>query len=374
MKENMFGSNSGNIKIPFTNLYAQYKEAKNDIDTAIKNVLETSSFITGPLVDRFETEMTAYTEAEACASVGSGTNALICSLRATIKPGDEVITTAHTFVSTTESIVLAGGVPVFVDIGDYYHIDIKSIESAITDKTRAILFVDLYGQTPNIDALVELANKHNLFLIEDAAQAFGSSYKNKKIGSLVDLTCFSFNPVKNLGAIGDAGMVTGKKDLIDRVKMYRDHGRSSRYQYDEVGYNMRIDNIQAMVILEKLKYLKGWTEKKQKICRYYSQQLSGVVQVPIENTESEHTYYVYVIRATQRDELQNYLQQKGIQTNIHYRNPTHRTPAYEKYVTTPLKMTEAVCDSILSLPCYHTLTEENQQYIIDSIKEFYDQY
>ena len=374
MKENMFGYRSENIKIPFTDLYGQYQEAKSDIDNAIKNVLETSSFITGPLVDRFETEMTAYTGAEACASVGSGTNALICSLRATIKPGNEVITTSHTFVSTTESIVLAGGVPVFVDIGDYYHIDIASIESAITERTRAILFVDLYGQTPDIDALVALAKKHNLFLIEDAAQSFGSSYKNKRVGSLADLTCFSFNPVKNLGAVGDAGMVTGNKDLIDRVKMFRDHGRSSRYQYDEVGYNMRIDNIQAMVILEKLKYLKGWTERKQKICRFYSEQLSGVVQVPIENKDSDHTYYVYVIRAAQRDRLQHYLQQKGIQTNIHYRNPTHLTPAYEKYVTVPLKMTEAVCDSIISLPCYHTLTEKNQQYIIDSIKEFYDQH
>jgi dTDP-4-amino-4,6-dideoxygalactose transaminase len=248
-------------------------------------------------VDRFETEMTAYTGAEACASVGSGTNALICSLRATIKPGDEVITTSHTFVSTTESIVLAGGVPVFVDIGDYYHIDIKSIESAITDKTRAILFVDLYGQTPDIDALVALAKKHNLFLIEDAAQSFGSSYKNKRVGSLVDLTCFSFNPVKNLGAMGDAGMVTGRKDLIDRVKMYRDHGRSSRYQYDEVGYNMRIDNIQAMVILEKLKYLKNGQKKNKKSVVIIPNNCREYVQVPIENKDSDHTYYVYVIRA-----------------------------------------------------------------------------
>ena len=374
MKENMFGSNSANIKIPFTDLYAQYREAKCDIDNAISNVLETSSFITGPLVDRFETEMIRYTGAEACASVGSGTNALICSLRATIKPGDEVITTSHTFVSTTESIVLAGGVPVFVDIGDYYHIDIKSIESAITKKTRAILFVDLYGQTPDIDALKQLAEKHDLILIEDAAQSFGSSYKNKRVGSLADLTCFSFNPVKNLGAIGDAGMVTGRKDLIDRVKMYRDHGRSSRYQYDEVGYNMRIDNIQAMVVLEKLKYLKKWTEQKQAICRIYSEQLAEYVQTPIENKDSDHTYYVYVIKTTNRDRLQQFLQQKGIQTNIHYRNPTHRTPAYEKYVTMPLTMTETVCDSILSLPCYHTLTEANQQYIIDSIEEFHDRH
>ena len=363
----MFGKKK---QIPFTDLPGQYEEAKKPIDRAIKNVLQTSSFITGPLVEKFEKEMTDYTGAEACASIGSGTNALICALRSVIEPGDEVITTAHTFVSTTEAICVAGGVPVFVDIGDYYCISIKDIKDRITDKTKAILFVDLYGQTPDIEQLRSTAKEHNLYLIEDAAQSFGSRYKSHMVGSLADLTCFSFNPVKNLGAIGDAGMVTGSKELIEKVKMYRDHGRTSRYEYQEVGYNMRIDNLQAMVVLAKLPYLKEWTRLKRDICNRYSEQLHKVVEVPLENPDSLHTYYVYVIKAAKRDQLQKFLKEKGIQTNIHYKTPTHTQPAYKKYHR-HLPMTEAACDSILSLPCYHTLEIEDQDYIIKCIKEFY---
>jgi dTDP-4-amino-4,6-dideoxygalactose transaminase len=373
MNENMYGTNSSNTRIPFTDLLAQYIEAKIPIDNAIQKVLDTSSFITGPIVDDFEKEMTLYTGAEACASIGSGTNALLCSLKAVVTVGDEVITTAHTFVSTTEAIVLAGAKPVFVDIGDYYHINIEQIESAITEKTKAILFVDLYGQTPNIHKLKKIAEKYNLILIEDAAQAFGSSYQGKRVGSLSDLTCFSFNPVKNLGAIGDAGMVTGSKKFIEKVKMYRDHGRSSRYQYDKIGYNARIDNIQAAVILAKLPFLQRWTEIKKNICQFYTEKLKDYVETPLENPDSDHTYYVYVIKVKNRDKLQNFLQLKGVQTNIHYRNPTHKTPAYSPYAVS-LPVTESTCDSIISLPCYHSLSLFNQKYIIDSIKEFYDKH
>jgi len=362
-----------NYKIKFTDLPGQYKEAKQDIDSAIQGVLESSSFITGPLVEKFEKEMLEYTGAEACASIGSGTNALTCALKSVIEPGDEVITTAHTFVSTTESICIAGGVPVFVDIKDYYCIDIDAIEHKITDKTKAILFVDLYGQTPDIDKLQHIAKKHGLVLIEDAAQSFGSRYKDKMVGSLSDLTCFSFNPVKNLGAIGDAGMVTGKKDLVDKVKVFRDHGRTDRYEYVEVGYNMRIDNIQAMVVLAKLPYLEKWTQGKREICARYNRELKDHVTVPVENPNSLHTYYVYVIKVERRDELKKFLEDKGIQTNIHYKTPTHTQPAYRQH-TSSLPITEETCDSILSLPCYHTLTEQEQSYIISSIKEFYDRH
>lgn len=358
--------------IPFTDLHAQYQEAKKPIDRAIEDVLTTSSFITGPMVEKFEKKMIDYTGAEDCASIGSGTNALICALRSVIEPGDEVITTAHTFVSTTEAICIAGGVPVFVDIGDYYCISIKDIKNCITKKTKAILFVDLYGQTPDLEQLRSIAKEHNLYLIEDAAQSFGSKYKNHMVGSLADLTCFSFNPVKNLGAIGDAGMVTGSKELIDKVKMYRDHGRTDRYEYKEVGYNMRIDNLQAMVILAKLPYLTEWIKQKRKICHRYSEHLKKVVQVPTENPDSFHTYYVYVIKASKRDKLQEFLKEKGIQTNIHYKTPTHTQPAYNNYYK-HLPMTEIACDSILSLPCYHTLEIEDQDYIIQSIKEFYSE-
>lgn len=371
MKESMFGN--GNATIPFVDLGSQNQEAKKEIDSAIERIMNTSSFITGPIVEEFENTMQEYTGAESCASIGSGTNALLCSLRATIQPGDEVITVSHTFVSTTEAIVLAGGVPVFVDIGDYYCIDVNQIESHITNKTKAILFVDLYGQTPNISQLKYIADKHNLILIEDAAQSFGSSYKGTKVGALSDLTCFSFNPVKNLGAIGDAGMVTGRKDLVDRVKMYRDHGRSQKFVYDKIGYNARIDNIQALVIQAKLPFLANWTEGKRAVCHRYTEALKGYVETPIENPESYHTYYVYVIKVGARDKLQKFLKERGIATNTHYKNPTHRTPAYESW-TTSLPVTEKAADSIISLPCYHTLTSDKQQYIIDSIKEFYDQY
>ena len=371
MKESMFGN--GKAIIPFVDLGAQNKEAKAEIDSAIERIMTSSSFITGPIVEEFENTMIGYTGAEDCASIGSGTNALLCALRATIQPGDEVITVAHTFVSTTEAIVLAGGIPVFVDIGDYYCIDIDQIEHKINNKTKAILFVDLYGQTPDISQLKYIAEKHNLTLIEDAAQAFGSSYKGAKVGSLSDLTCFSFNPVKNLGAIGDAGMVTGKKDLIEKVKMYRDHGRSQKFIYDKIGYNARIDNIQALVVQAKLPFLANWTEGKREVCHRYTESLKGYVDVPIENPDSYHTYYVYVIKVAARDKLQNFLKDRGIATNTHYKNPTHRTPAYEPW-TASLPVTEKAADSIISLPCYHTLKREQQQYIVDSIKEFYDQY
>jgi dTDP-4-amino-4,6-dideoxygalactose transaminase len=236
---------------------------------------------------------------------------------------------------------------------------------------KAILFVDLYGQTPDIDKIKEFANKFNLSVIEDAAQSFGSEYNGKKVGSLVDLTCFSFNPVKNLGAMGDAGAVTGSKELIDKVKMYRDHGRKTKFEYDTVGYNARIDNLQAVIVQAKLKKVDEWLDKKREICRRYTKHLSGVVGCPLEAPWSKHTYYVYVIETPEgtRDQLQSFLREKGIATNIHYKHPTHKAKAFED--GTVLPRTEYVCDNILSLPCYHSLPEHHQDYIINAIKEFY---
>ena len=208
-------------------------------------------------------------------------------------------------------------------------------------------------------------------MIEDAAQSFGSEYKGRKVGGLVDLTCFSFNPVKNLGAMGDAGAVTGSKELIDKVKMYRDHGRKTKFEYDTVGYNARIDNLQAVVVQTKLKKIDEWLEKKREICRRYTEQLKDVVGCPKEAPWSKHTYYVYVIETPEgtRDALQSFLKEKGIATNIHYKFPTHRTKAFED--GTDLPRTEYVCENILSLPCYHTLPDHHQQYVINCIKEFY---
>ena len=361
---------SNDIKIPFVDLYPQYEELQTEIDMAIKDIILRSDFITGPTVDNFERAICDYTGAEDCASIGSGTNALTCALRALdIGPGHQVMTVGHTFVSTTESIVNVGASPVFVDIDDFYHLDVNKLQ--LTDTLKAIMFVDLYGQTPDIDKINEFAKKFNLKVIEDAAQSFGSEYKGKKVGSLVDLTCFSFNPVKNLGAMGDAGAVTGSKELIAKVKMYRDHGRKTKFEYDKVGYNARIDNLQAVIVKAKLSKIDSWLDKKRSVCRKYTKELNDIVTCPKEAPWSKHSYYVYVIETPEgtRDKLQSFLQQKGIQTNIHYKFPTHKTPAFDN--GTVLPRTEYICDNILSLPCYHTLPEHHQDYIIKAIKDFY---
>ena len=360
-----------NIKIPFVDLYPQYEELQTEIDLAIKDIITRSDFITGPTVDKFEQSICEYTDAEDCASIGSGTNALVCALKALgIGPGDQVMTVGHTFVSTTEAIVNVGAKPYFVDIDEFYHMDVREMK-AFDKSLKAILFVDLYGQTPDIDKINEFAKTFDIKVIEDAAQSFGAEYKGKKVGSLVDLTCFSFNPVKNLGAMGDAGAVTGSKELVDKVRMYRDHGRKTKFEYDTVGYNARIDNLQAVIVQAKLKKIDKWLDKKRQICRKYTEHLDDIVECPLEAPWSKHTYYVYVIQTPEgtRDKLQEFLKGKGIATNIHYKFPTHKTKAFDD--GTELPNTEYACDNILSLPCYHTLPDHHQEYIIKAIKEFY---
>jgi len=368
-----------NIKIPFVDLYSQNEELRTEIDLAIADIIDRSDFITGPTVERVEKAIAEYTESEDCASVGSGTNALVCALRAlNIGPGDEVLTVGHTFVSTTEAIVNVGAKPLFIDIDEYYHFDLEQCKKFDEiylglNAPKAILFVDLYGQTPDIDKIKKFARKYGIKIIQDAAQSFGAKYNDKTIGSLVDLTCFSFNPVKNLGAMGDSGAVTGKKKLIDRVRMYRDHGRKTKFEYDKVGYNMRIDNLQAVVIEAKLKKIDEWIERKRKVCHKYTEALKDIVITPKEAPWAYHTYYVYVIETPKgtRDALQKHLKEKGIATNIHYKFPTHTTKAFKDEYTEKLPRTEYVCNNVLSLPCYFTLPEQWQDYIINSIKEFY---
>ncbi len=354
--------------IPFTDLQSQYQEAKQEIDAGIKHIVDTNAYITGPLVEQFEQKLIDYTGAQASASCGSGTTALLISLRACgIGQGDEVITTAHTFVATTEAICDVGATPVFVDIDEYYHIDVNKIEEAITERTKAILFVDLYGQTPDINKLKKIADQHNLKLIEDAAQSFGSDYMGQKVGSLVDITACSFNPVKNLGAMGDSGCVTGHKELVDLARMYRDHGRQEKFTYEFVGYNARIDNMQAKIVEAKLPYLDGWLKKKREICRYYSEELKDYYTTPKETPWSTHTYYVYVLEHERRDWLREKLAEHGIATNIHYPKPNNIQPAFKDYHCA-LPRTEHACSRIFSIPCYHSLSDSNIEYIIKTLK------
>ena len=356
--------------ITFTDLQSQYQDAKQEIDAAIAHCLEKNSFITGPDVDEFEQTMIDYTGAEACASCGSGTTALqIALLACGIGPGDEVITVSHTFVSTPEAVVNCGADPVFVDIDDYYHMDVTKIKLAITPRTKAILFVDLYGQTPDIDRIVALAKTYNLYTIEDAAQSFGYSYKGRRVGSLVDITCVSFNPVKNLGAIGDAGCVLGSKYLVDRAKMYRDHGRKEKFNYEVVGMNCRIDNIQARVVRAKLPFLETWLERKRNIAAYYNRELADYYEVPKCHAWGSHTWYVYVLATdSRRDDVRQQLLDKDIQTNCHYPRPAHTTPAFAQWRRV-LPKTEKQAKRIFSVPLYHSLTDAQVNDVVSALKE-----
>jgi dTDP-4-amino-4,6-dideoxygalactose transaminase len=269
-----------------------------------------------------------------------------------------------------EAIINVGAIPVMIDIDEYYQMDTNLIMSAITVKTKAILYVDMYGQTPDVDRLRHIADLYNLVLISDAAHSFGSSYKGQKVGSLADLTCVSFNPVKNLGAMGDAGCVFGSEDLIAQARMYRDHGRNQKFVFEKVGYNARIDNMQANILLAKLPYLESWVAKKRQIAATYSNALKDIVCTPLEHPDSYHAYYVYVIATNRRSDLAEYLKEHGIQTNIHYPIGCHLQPAFKEYYR-PLPATEAASNTILSLPCYHSLKTNDQQYIIDKVKDFF---
>jgi dTDP-4-amino-4,6-dideoxygalactose transaminase len=359
------------MEIKFNNLKEQYLEAKVDIDSAIASVIDSSSFITGEITNNLERTFAKFVGAEACAATGSGTMSLMCALMACdIQPGDEVITTPHTFISTSEAIIWQGAIPVYVDIDDDYLIDIDQIESKINNKTKAILFVDMYGQTPDIDRLKQIATKHNLYLIEDAAHSIGTEYKGQTVGGLVDLTCFSFNPVKNLGAMGDAGAITGKEHLINKARMYANHGRTIRWIFDNKGLNARIDNMQAAIVQAKLPYLAKWLDRKRNICQRYTQELQDYCVVPNERDYAKHTYYVYVIQVKHRDEFIEYMASHGVQCSVHYFKGLHQQPLFKDYASENYIKTTEATNNIVSLPCHWNITDKEQDFIIQLIKEW----
>ena len=360
------------MNIPFTNLHQQYVDCKAEIDLARADTIASSSFSTGLDVTTFENVMAQYVGAEDCASTGSGTMALVCSLKAAgIGPGHEVLTTPHTFVATTEAIAIVGAAPVFVDIDpDTHLIDLDLLVQSITPRSRAVLFVDIYGQCPDLDQLRSICDTNNLIMIEDAAHSLGASWQGTKIGSQADYTCFSFNPVKNLGAMGDAGCVTGSKQNMDQVRIFRDHGRTSRYEFTELGYNARIDNMQANIVLAKLPQLQPWITRKQAIAAYYDQQLQHLVKTIKHQPGTEHGHYVYVIQTPQRDQLKDFLESRGIGTNIHYATTTHVQPTFSAWYR-PCPVAEQTVKEILSLPCRYDLTDQEVEYVVFTVGEFF---
>ena len=350
-------------KIPFNDLKSRYKQISTVIDKSLQKVINDKEFITGKYTKDFEETFSKFVKAEGCVGTASGTTALQIALRTIQSSGKEIITTPLSFISTSEAILNENAIPVYVDVDTNYQIDVDKIESKITNKTHAILYVNLFGQTPNYKKLKEIANKHNIYLIEDAAQSIGAL-----IDSPADLTCYSFNPVKNLGAFGDAGALTGSKRLIDKAKQIVNHGRNDRYKFSTLGLNARIDNIQAQIIKCQLPYLNKWLKKKKQICNYYTKKLKKYCITPIETNFSKHTYYVYAIQIENRDQYIEFMKQNGTETNINYPYSLTELKMFSKYGK--CLNAENISKKIVSLPCYHTLSKVNQDYIINLTIKF----
>jgi dTDP-4-amino-4,6-dideoxygalactose transaminase len=364
--------------IQLVDLAAQYKTIKQEIDKAIANVIHRTDFILGEAVGQFESAFSEWTKSRYAIGLSSGTDALHLSLKVIgIRPGDEVIVPSHTFTATAEPIVWLGGIPVFADINPHtYTIDPTSIEACITEKTKAIIPVHLYGHPADMDSIMNLAKKYNLLVIEDCAQAHGALYKKKEVGSFGSLACYSFYPGKNLGAYGDAGAITtNDRNLEQKIRLMRNHGRTEKYTHTIVGYGNRLDTLQAAILLAKLPHLKKWNESRRKRAAQYTKSLQSCkhIAAPTIASWAESVFHLYVIRCEQRDELREFLKKKNIETGIHYPIPLHEQPAYSdiRQTSASLPETEKAIEEILSLPLYPELTKDQVQYISQCIKDFY---
>lgn len=364
-----------NIRIPLVDLKAQYAGIKDEIDAAIARVVGNAIFILGQEVTDFEQAFAVSVGAEHAVGVSSGTAALELALQAVgVGRSDEVITTAHTFIATAQAITRLGARPVFVDIEEgTYNLDPQKVEMAITPRTKVLMPVHLYGQPAALAPLREIAERHHLWLIEDAAQAHAAEYEGKCCGSIGDLACFSFYPGKNLGAYGDAGGVTGNDEtLLTKVRKMRDHGRTAKYEHDEMGYGARMDALQAAVLGAKLPHLHEWTEARRAHARAYNELFAGAdVVTPYESPNVRHVYHLYVIRIPRRDQVLAHLKSKGIDAGVHYPIPVHRQPAYlkEGYAAVSLPVTERIANEVISLPMYPELTHEQIEYVAQTVRE-----
>ena len=366
------------MKVNFLDLKSQYLSIKPEIDAAIQSVLDKTAFAAGPFVKEFEENFAKAQGAKFCVGVNSGTAALhIAFMALDIKYGDEIIVPANTFFATPESVSLTGATPVFVDNEEqFYNIDPLKIESAITPKTKAIVAVNLYGQPAQLDTIKAIADKHNLFLIEDCAQSHLATYKGKSTGTYGIMGCFSFYPGKNLGAYGEGGAVITDDELLYKKMMaLRDHGSSKKYFHDYIGHNYRLEGIQGAILNVKLKHLSSWTETRRKNAACYKQYLSGIkeVMLPEEIDGAYSVYHLFVVRVPRRDALIQFLQDNGIYTGIHYPIPCHQQKAYAflGYKEGSFPVSEKYANEIISLPMSEQVTEEEIQYVCQMIGEFY---
>jgi len=364
------------MKINFVDLKRQYQGIEKEINSAILKTLERACFILGPEVEEFENNFADYCRVKYCVGVSSGFDALKLSLKALgISPGDEVITAANTFVATAFAISEVGAKPVLVDCQKLdYNLNPEKIESVITEKTKAIIPVHLYGQPAEMDSILAIAKKHNLFVIEDACQAQGAEYQGKRVGGIGLIGCFSFYPGKNLGAYGDAGAITtNNPELAEKIKILRNCGQKEKYNSVLKGSNCRLDSIQAAVLNVKLKYLDKWNAKRRQNAEFYNELLDkeSEIIIPGEKDKAKHVYHLYVIRTKQRDKLIQKLNLKGIATGIHYPVPIHLQDAYQDlgYKEGDFPEAEKFSKTILSLPMFPELQREEIEFIVKSIKE-----
>ena len=365
------------MHIPLVDLKAQYNGIKDEVLAEIGRALEGMQLFLGENVQAVESGFAAYCGTKYAIGVSSGTDALHIAIRASgIGPGDEVITVSNTFIATVEAIILAGAVPVFVDIDPVtQNIDPALVESAINSRTKAIIPVHLFGHPTNMKPVLELARDHKLRVIEDACQAHGAEFEGQRAGSLGDVGCFSFYFTKNLGAYGEGGIITTSDPKIaEHCRMIRDHGQDTKYYHSIMGINGRLDEIQAAVLKVKLPYLDEWVEKRRSLAGLYNRKLPQSIVKPVEMSWAKHVYYVYVIRTPERDRLRDWLNTKGIGTGIHYPIPVHKQQAWNAYGFDDLSLpvTEKITGEILSLPMYPELREEEICMISEYIHEFYD--
>lgn len=366
------------MSIPFLDLELQYKNHKEELDNAIQNVIDDTAFIRGDYVKQFEEHYAEEYGVDHCIGCGNGTDAIYIVLKMLgISRGDEVITVANSWISTSETISQTGATPVFVDIEPgYFTINPNKIEDKITEDTKAIIPVHLYGQPADMDPIMEIADKYDLYVIEDCAQAHFAQYKDDKVGTIGDAATFSFYPGKNLGAYGDAGaIVTNDDELADKVRMFSNHGALVKHHHKIEGINSRLDGIQAAVLDVKLNYIKGWNKQRLENALLYNELLKDLeeVEVPQIRENSTHVFHLYVIRAEKRDKLAEYLEDKGISTSIHYPTPLPFLEAYDylNHEESDFPVVNRYQDSILSLPMFPELSEDQIQHVANEIKKFY---
>ncbi|HMQ10604.1 MAG TPA: DegT/DnrJ/EryC1/StrS family aminotransferase [Oligoflexia bacterium] len=367
--------------IPLLDLKKQYQQIKPYIDQAFERVMQSQHFILGPEVNTFELEVALYTHSKFALGVSSGSDALILALMALdIGPGDEVITSPYTFFATVGAISRLGATPVFVDIDqDTFNIDCTKIEAMITRKTKAIIPVHLFGQCSDMSPILELAQKHNIKVIEDAAQAIGASQNNKAAGSMGDIGCFSCFPAKNLGAFGDAGFISCQDEtLAEKMHILRAHGSKPKYYHKYIGGNFRLDALQAAVLREKLQFLDDWTKKRQQNATFYQESLGSIseLKLPVVKDGNTHVFNQYMLQVDpkQRDSICQHLQDKGIATALYYPLPLHLQECFAdlSYQKGDFPVAELCALNSFAIPVYPELGQENLHYIVQSIKSFFD--